>query len=278
MKTKLCQTARVVLMAGAAIAVAAPVHAGIGSLSSAAQQAASSAPARQRTWTLGDYSEVRLVSIEAGAAPNQHPARVPADLLLAQLRAIRSQTANADAPLFSNGELKDLAESLSKALAIAAPSDDVVFVSSARRDDGSFFVPSAVTARLFVQGGALQLIVHDARFDFFDRARGTHTRPDFEFGARAKAGNAVLQSASAASKRSDWLEVPLVMPSAAAPAAAVPMPSPAAAATLPAPRAREAVSADEIEQRLLTLKRLRERGLISEEEYQQKRKEILALL
>ena len=37
-------------------------------------------------------------------------------------------------------------------------------------------------------------------------------------------------------------------------------------------------SADEIEQRLLTLKRLRERNLISEEEYQQKRREILQAL
>jgi cytochrome c-type biogenesis protein CcmH/NrfG len=52
-------------------------------------------------------------------------------------------------------------------------------------------------------------------------------------------------------------------PAAAPPAAAAPRP---------------AVSADEVEQRLLTLKRLRERGLISEEEFQQKRREILQSL
>jgi hypothetical protein len=62
---------------------------------------------------------------------------------------------------------------------------------------------------------------------------------------------------------------------------AVPAAQPAATlAPAPAPAARPAApaSADEIEQRLLTLKRLRERNLISEEEYQQKRREILQAL
>ena len=40
----------------------------------------------------------------------------------------------------------------------------------------------------------------------------------------------------------------------------------------------DAQGAEDIERRLETLKRLREKGLISEEEYQQKRKEILQLL
>ncbi len=42
--------------------------------------------------------------------------------------------------------------------------------------------------------------------------------------------------------------------------------------------AAQGLSADEVEQRLVTLKRLRDRGLITEEEYQQKRREILAQL
>jgi hypothetical protein len=54
--------------------------------------------------------------------------------------------------------------------------------------------------------------------------------------------------------------------------------APAAAATAaavsPTPR-RDAASYEDVEQRLLTLKRLRERGLISEEEYQGKRREVL---
>ena len=64
---------------------------------------------------------------------------------------------------------------------------------------------------------------------------------------------------------------PAAAPAAALPAAPASQPPPAA-------RPRDPGFADEIEQRLLTLKRLRERGLISEEEYQQKRRDILQLL
>jgi hypothetical protein len=66
---------------------------------------------------------------------------------------------------------------------------------------------------------------------------------------------------------------------APAPAAGARIATPAApAAAAPALRPRDPGYADEVEQRLLTLKRLRERGLISEEEYQQKRREILQAL
>ena len=66
------------------------------------------------------------------------------------------------------------------------------------------------------------------------------------------------------------------VPAAVAPVAA-PVVAPVAVPAAPA-RARDAAFADEIEQRLITLKRLRDKGLIDEAEYQQKRKEILQLL
>jgi hypothetical protein len=62
--------------------------------------------------------------------------------------------------------------------------------------------------------------------------------------------------------------VPAAAPSAA-PAA------PPAAAAAPSAPAKPATAAAEIEERLATLKRLRERDLISEAEYQQKRRELL---
>jgi hypothetical protein len=52
-----------------------------------------------------------------------------------------------------------------------------------------------------------------------------------------------------------------------------------APAVAPAPRAPlDAAGAQDLERRLETLKRLREKNLITEDEYQQKRKEILQLL
>jgi pyruvate/2-oxoglutarate dehydrogenase complex dihydrolipoamide acyltransferase (E2) component len=108
---------------------------------------------------------------------------------------------------------------------------------------------------------------------------------------------------SGISRRADWVALPLAAIAGAA-TAATPAPTkapapaavtaahmaPAAPAAAPAPasmdkpapaaapRARDAAFADEIEQRLIILKRLRDKGLISEEEYQQKRKEVLQLL
>jgi hypothetical protein len=72
------------------------------------------------------------------------------------------------------------------------------------------------------------------------------------------------------------------VPASAAAAAPVPAdatkPRPATAAPAATPRLRDPGFAEEVEQRLLTLKRLFDRGLISEAEYQQKRKEVLQLL
>jgi hypothetical protein len=50
------------------------------------------------------------------------------------------------------------------------------------------------------------------------------------------------------------------------------------AAATPARKALDAAGADDIERRLETLKRLRDKGLISEDDYQKKRQEILQLL
>ena len=59
------------------------------------------------------------------------------------------------------------------------------------------------------------------------------------------------------------------------PAAAAPSP---VAVPPPARKALDAAAVEDIERRLETLKRLRDKGLINEDEYQQKRKEILQLL
>jgi len=139
-----------------------------------------------------------------------------------------------------------------------------------------------------VQGGELQLIVRAARLEFYDAYRGTHQPPRFEFGSRTASGSASLRSAGATNRRGDWLSIPLVPvavqaapaspagPAAATPAAVAPAPAPAAAPVARKPL--DAAGAEDIERRLETLKRLRDKGLITEEEYQHKRKEILQLL
>ena len=242
--------------------------------------------AGQRLWPIGEFTMVRLVAREAGSSPNQQPVQLQPEVLRQQLALVQSVGRSGPQPLFAADELASLVEPLVQAFGRAGPNDDVLLLSASRRDGGVLVAPTAVTARLFVQGGELQLIVHDARFDFYDTYRGTQVVPRFTYGSRTAAGEAVIQSAGASNRRPDWLSIPLQMaaapaatpaPMSAAPAA-LPPPPPAPPQAAPAPKPLDAAGAADIERRLETLKRLHDKGLITNDEYQQKRKEILQLL
>jgi hypothetical protein len=135
----------------------------------------------------------------------------------------------------------------------------------------------------------LDLIVHDSRYAFYNEYRGSGRAPVFTFGSRSVQGPASIGRAGATLLRGDWIEmafapepVPLAPATAtraqAAPRsdAAPPPPAPPAPGTGPQGAARG--TTEEIEQRLITLKRLRDKGLISEAEYNEKRREILQSL
>lgn len=257
------------------------------------------ADTRQRVWPIREFTQVELVTREAGAPDNQQPQQLATEALRQQLAQVEVVGRNGRFPLFGADELADLVMPLVQALAVAGPGADVLLLSSARREGGILGSPMAVTARVFVQGGSLQLIVHDARLDFYDVYRGTHVEPKFAYGSRSAAGSVALQSPSATNKRGDWLAIPLQAgaPTSAAPAALTApatgapgslvqaaAPATAAAQLVPAPaaaparKALDASGAEDIERRLETAKRLREKNLITEDEYQQKRREILQLL
>ena len=174
----------------------------------------------------------------------------------------------------TGSEADQLAEPLSQALASATSGQDVLLVSSERRVRNSIEPPTAVTARIFVNAEGLQLVVRDARYNFYDTWRGTGVTPTFRYGSRNSAGSAQLQSVLATSQRADWLTFPLTagMTSAIAPTLVK-----SAASTPPtsAPLQRNAAFYDAQELRLQKLKSLREKDLITDQEYQQKRQEIL---
>ncbi|EHR70317.1 hypothetical protein BurJ1DRAFT_1447 [Burkholderiales bacterium JOSHI_001] len=250
----------------------------------------------QREWALHDFTTLRLVPREAGAPPNEHPQQVNAEGLRQALAQVQVNLPAGAEPLFAADELAELVAPMVQALAVARPQDDLLLLSSSRRGKGLFVPPTAITARLFFQGGALNLVLADARRDFYNNYIGSRQAPEFSFGTRAQAGRAVLRTALGSSPRADWVALPAgaaapatpppptampivgapaVSPLATPPAVAAPArPAPAAAV----PKSREPMSGDEAESRLSTLKRLRERGLITEDEYQQKRKEILSQL
>jgi hypothetical protein len=140
--------------------------------------------------------------------------------------------------------------------------------------------PYAVTARLFVQDGQLQLIVNDARYEFMNLYIGSRQPPVFTYGSRDRASKAMLRSDASTAKRPDWLTMPVASVSARTSGPApVQMAAPPAVSAPAAPMVSPvAAPPNDFEQRLTLLKRLRDKGLISEEEYLQKRKEILSQL
>jgi hypothetical protein len=264
----------------------------------AAVEAVRPGQAGQRVWRIKDFMTVELVAREANSPANQLPMKIDAEALRQLLTPIRVVEQGSTQPLFVADEIAELTAPLQQALALAGPNDDVLLLSSARRGSAVVLAPTAITARLWVQGDSLQLIVHDANLDFYDAYRGNRIVPKWNFGSRATPGTASLQSANARNLRSDWLAMPLQVATAAAATSATTVPlapvaatppvvravAPAATAvTLPAAAAAATPTAtgrdpEAIEQRLLLLKRLHANGLISDDEYQQKRKEILQQL
>ena len=268
-----------------------------------AQTEAAKAGPGQRVWRLHEFTTVALVPREAGSQANQQPIQLPAEGLRQQLAQVQYLGRNGAQALFAADELGDLVGPLAQALERAGPGDDVLLLSASRREGGILAAPTAVTARLFVQGEQLQLVVHDVRYEFYDTYRGTNVAPRFTFGSRSAAGAVAIRSAAASNVRADWLAMPVRGAAAAATATAPPpvlsvvapagavqpltavAPAPVSVApavvapAVVAPRAPlDAAGAQDLERRLETLKRLREKNLITEDEYQQKRKEILQLL
>jgi hypothetical protein len=258
-----------------------------GSGKTEAKQADAVSPSslKRRSWRIGDFVEVRLSPSEPGSDANAHPATLNAEALRQMLAAVRTTATGSDQALFATSELDDLLEPLQEAFLAAGPKDDVMVLSSHRRSGGILSAPTAVTARLFIQATNLNLVVNDARFEFFHKYRGTGRPPEFIFGSRALASSqAALQRPGAVSRRADWLEIPLKSGDAlAAPAAQLTAPQAAAAPAVPitqavVPARAATETSDEFERRLSTLKRLRDKGLISEDEYQEKRKLVMQRL
>jgi hypothetical protein len=277
---------------------------------------ASWAATDQTQWKIDGFSWVQRVPAEPGAPANAQPVALSPEALQSLLARVQARDDGQDVPLFGKDELKELSAALSEAFALAQPGEDLVLLSTSKHSPKSGFMASlleratALTARLFVRDGALNLIVHDARLDFMDQYLVDNLQPRFTYGSRKQPSAALLQAPQATRLRPDWLTLPLAAPapsvvtpavapaaipaaaapvSVPAPVVALPAPAPAAATTTApaapaaAPKAAPAAPAEDAAyeakaQRLRTLKRLRDENLITEAEYQEKREAILKTL
>lgn len=226
----------------------------------------------QVSWRMAEYSALRLVEAEAGSAANEQPQILLTERLQAALASIT--TGGGTEALFARDEVELLAATLQKVLGAAQPGQDVLLMSSARRGHGLLAPQLTVTARLFVHDGQLHLLVHDDRLDAVGPYRQTTMMPTLAFGSRSRPGSTQLRANGRAGPRNDWLSWPLATLQTVPATGQLELTTAAPAASPP--------SADtgtrSAEERLRLLKRLHEQGLITDDDYTQRRRQILAEL
>ncbi|MDK2123956.1 SHOCT domain-containing protein [Parachitinimonas caeni] len=256
--------------------------------------AASSSFAATRIWSDG-LDAVQLDT--AAGASNLHPFQLPPEQVMKLVANLHKQVKGTPAPMLDKDAIAPLATALSKALAQAKPNEDVLFQFS-YRPMGILIAPRQLAAgRAFIENGQLNLIFGMCDDEFEAYQLGTKRSKPVNYGNRAKASGldcvlAPVQGVTLAAGRNDWLRLDLTPVSQPSPVTATLAPSqveaPQPAASLPLPVATQPIApvskpspsvmpspASRIEERLVLLKRLKENGLITDAEYQEKRAAIL---
>ena len=251
---------------------------------------------------------VRIETREPGAPLNQHPVSIEPAALRELLTRVQLPAAHNE-PVFNAAQLDEIVPPLSQALARVLPEQDISIAVSGRFALGGLVPRSVTTARVFYIDGRVNLIFGLVREDWENTFRGSGRLIPFEPGKRASMVTPQVKLAAvggAVVRRGDWVQLdpaappPVAAPNApsAAPTPAVvipaqaPAPAPAPAAVVPvapaasgpapqpaAPGAPATTDGDALyrqtSERLKALQKLRDSGAITEEEYQQKRREIL---
>ena len=215
------------------------------------------------------FRNMLLVKREAGSEANQHPFTIEAEALAGLLQKIKVRH-NKDAPKFlfdkeRGAELRQFSQWLSEALALAGPGEEVLFHFPQERGFGFLSEPLMTTGRVFVKDQQLNLIFGDIQMPYqgqWMRAGNLrHFKPASRAASNLESDEMVVDAKSGRVNRKDWVQLDTTLPDATGNTrmpGAVPQEPPASA-----------------EQRLQKLLQLKAKGLISDEEYQQKRQQIL---
>ena len=248
----------------------------------------------------GPVAYVRIEARESGSAPNEHPYAVDAATLRTALESLQVPGEKLK-PLMLPAELDEIVAPLATALGHASADQDVCFAVSGRHGNLGPLTPRTVTtARVFRSGGKLNVIFGLVRHDWDSEYHTNGIVIPFEPGHRSGPLKNEPQVAPVgdfgAVHGSNWLVLDLdavTAPALAAPAsapapqrAAAASPTTPAAAAAPAPAAIAAPNTvapasssgrlyDTTAERLRALQRLRDDGLITQQEFEQKRREIL---
>ena len=256
-----------------------------------------------RPWGEGkDYVQLETVS-----AVNQHPVNFSSEQLTRLLGQFYKQVGNKEpVPYFSQDEISRIVPKLVRLFAKSKPDEDIDFGTSFN-DSGLFLIPRKLNAgRLYVENGQLNLIIgmcaaeQDLTYQqlygkYRELDHGSRAKPVDKLGCELLAGNNIERVGN----RADWVRlninaalttnaVPVfptasktltfgapAVPNSAAASAPVQTTSATTKPTGPAAQTIPTSPANEEEKRLIQLKSLHDKGLITDAEYEQKRAEIL---
>ena len=225
-----------------------------------------------KLWRVNSESAVALVRAQPDVN-NQHPSTVSVAVLRQALAALQWDNPQGKRlALLRADEAEALAPLVVQAFAQARAAQDILILSTARREGGVLSVPNSVSMRVFVQGERLHVVVGEARSHALDAYRAVKTLPTFEFGSRTTPSSVKLYADGAQAVRSDWVSFALQgsVPAAVAPVAPALAPAP----VTPAPAHPFEAQAAKLKGLLM----LKEQGLITEAEYQSKRQAIVDAL
>lgn len=249
--------------------------------------------ARGKTiWQHGDqYVKIEKQDYPAGdkVTANTHPADIPADRLRTMLESIevRFTGKGKNVQLLDDDEITILSENIHTGFASARSDEDVTFAVIGHYVALMGFLKERMvtTGRVFCRDGQLNIIfgeVHrsvkeneDRRlYPFLPGSRGAAASREWTLAAKPGMEDFTM-------KRPDWVIFPVAGPAVPVAEPAVPQGSGSTGtvkkAVIPAePREKPAlVGKKSVEERLMMLNELRNKKLITEEEYRAKRLEIL---
>jgi hypothetical protein len=217
-------------------------------------------PTIQQVIWQADFSSVLLVAREENSAVNQHPQVVTDTRLRAALASLRvrfSKDADPE-PIFNTAELNQYVPRLKLALSQANPEQDVMIFMPQERGLIPLLKEKLMTSmRIFYQNGRLNIVFGELQREYEGQLRATSILRNFATPTRNQSNlekhwliptSHVL--AYQDKNRTDWVLLDLTPETGA-------------------------LQNDSALERLQAAENLKQKGLLTEEEYQKKRKEIL---
>jgi hypothetical protein len=213
----------------------------------------------------------------AAADVNDHPVEMPLDRLSSIFSSISVRLSDGEkpGPLFTAAAVQVLVPYLQQGLRQAAPGDDVVFAVFGLHDAlyGLAKSPRVTTGRVFYKAGKLNLIVGLVQKDVNERE--DRRLSPFTPGSRQQisTGEWALLTDTPLVRR-DWMAFGEEWQAPVVPAAVVEKKA-AAGQVAPVQPVKRQEEVRKPAERLMILNELKEKGLITEDEYRAKRLEIL---